>query len=41
MNVKKISIGLLFLILALVVIPGALAKPEYEPGSNLVKRNNK
>jgi len=33
MNIKKISIGLLFL-LALVVVPGTLALPEYKPGSN-------
>jgi len=31
MNIKKISIGLLFLILALVVVPGASAAPSDHP----------
>src|SRR5659263_492565 len=34
MNVKKIRIGLLFLILALVVVPGAMALPAYKGTGN-------
>lgn len=34
MNINKISIGLLFLTLALVIVPEASAKPQFQPASN-------